>query len=493
MQSDTQNDNVFSVSEVNRHIKNIIENMLGSIMIEGEISSFSKPGSGHLYFNLKDESSSIKCVFFKQYNMYTKFSPKNGDKVICAGKLAVYERDGVYQLQVMSMHLAGQGLLQLKFNELKKKLETEGLFDKKYKKPIPEIPKKIGIITSASGAAFQDICNVIGRRFPVKLLLYPATVQGEKAPTELVEGLKYFNRNKNVDVIIIGRGGGSQEDLFCFNDEELARAIFKSQIPVISAVGHEIDFTICDFVSDLRAPTPSAAAELVVPDKTEIIMKLLTIHKHLKHLSLYKITKYRNFLYDFDRKVQKNHPEKLIHNQQQLIDQLSSRLRLAMNRISRKKDRLNALRSRLESLHPRNIILVNKARLFDTQKTLLTFKNTLHSKKSDLIELQQKLQQELQYFYQNKLSKKRELLLNQTNSLMKTLPNYLTKKRNQLNEYQLTMNEYSPKRALEKGYAIIKKEKRMITSAKDLNVNDKLNIDFKDGNVECLIEKITVE
>jgi len=227
---DIDRNNVFSVSEINLHIKHILENSIPQLLVEGEIANFTRHRSGHIYFSLKDENSSIRCVFFRSYAQSLDFNPKEGDKVICKGKITVFERAGNYQLNVIKMIPSGIGELQLKFEKLKAKLKEEGLFDIKYKKELPKFPKVVGVVTSSSGAAIRDIKKVISRRFPIKILLYPANVQGEKAAKEIIEGIRYFNLKKNVDVIIIGRGGGSQEDLFCFNDENLAYEIFKSEI-----------------------------------------------------------------------------------------------------------------------------------------------------------------------------------------------------------------------------------------------------------------------
>lgn len=244
------------------------ELMMQSIVICGEISNFSPHyRTGHLYFSLKDEAASMKAVMFARSAQRLRFQPENGMKVIAVGRVGVFERDGVYQLYVEEMQPDGAGALAVAFEQLKNKLEKEGLFDAAHKKKLPPFPKRIGVITSPNGAAVQDVFNILGRRWPAaEIVFQPVTVQGPKAPSEMIAALEEFQRKNCADVIILGRGGGSAEDLWCFNDELLARAIYRCQIPVVSGVGHETDFTICDFVSDLRAPTPSAAAELVTPD-----------------------------------------------------------------------------------------------------------------------------------------------------------------------------------------------------------------------------------
>ena len=268
---------ILSVTDINKYVKALFENdpLLPEVSVRGEITNFKAHYTGHLYFTLKDEYSTIKCVMFKGYAQFLKFKPSDGMKVVIKGQVSCYERDGVYQIYCKSMSPEGLGDLYLAYEQLKEKLNKEGLFDDIHKKPIPFLPKRVGVITSRTGAVIRDIINVSTRRYPnVDLLVYPAAVQGVNVASTVIEGLKTFNKLNNVDVIIIARGGGSFEDLFGFNDEALAREVFASQIPVVSAVGHETDFTICDFVSDLRAPTPSAAAELVYPEYSEIISRI---------------------------------------------------------------------------------------------------------------------------------------------------------------------------------------------------------------------------
>ena len=273
---------IFSVSDINKYVKMIFDSdmLLNNVSIRGEITNFKAHYTGHLYFTLKDENSTIKCVMFKGNAQFIKFKPSDGMKVVINGQVSAFERDGVYQVYCKTMSPEGLGDLYLAYEQLKAKLSKEGLFDQTKKKPIPFLPKRVGVITSRTGAVIRDIINVSTRRYPnVNILVYPAAVQGVNVASTVIEGLKTFNRLNNVDVIIIARGGGSFEDLFGFNDELLARQIYESEIPVVSAVGHETDFTICDFVSDLRAPTPSAAAELVYPEYSEIVNRIMTDKK----------------------------------------------------------------------------------------------------------------------------------------------------------------------------------------------------------------------
>lgn len=270
-------DKVYTVSQINKYVKMLFDKdvFLNNITLTGEITNFKAHYTGHFYFTLKDDTSTIKCVMFKSAASLVKFKPQDGMKVVITGQVSVFERDGAYQIYCRTMKPEGLGDLYLAYEQLKKKLELEGLFKQEYKKKIPFLPNRVGIITSKTGAVIRDIINVSTRRYDkVNLLVYPAAVQGVNVSSTVISGIKTFNKLQNVDVIIIARGGGSFEDLFGFNDEALAREIFASKIPIVSAVGHETDFTICDFVSDLRAPTPSAAAELVYPQYIDIINRI---------------------------------------------------------------------------------------------------------------------------------------------------------------------------------------------------------------------------
>ena len=294
-----------TVTELNSYIKRIFDSdrLLGAITVKGEISNLTNHRSGHIYFSLKDEGGQVKAVMFRSYAEKLKFMPEDGMKVIVRCSVSVYPQSGIYQLYVTSMQPDGIGALYLAYEQLKARLEAEGLFSSEFKKEIPAIPERIGVITSPTGAAVRDIINVIGRRFPLaKIYLYPSLVQGDGADGNLIAALDYFDKTKLVDVIIIGRGGGSIEDLWAFNSEWLARKIFECSIPVISAVGHETDFTICDFVSDLRAPTPSAAAELAVPDIRELFLRIDTAAERCAGALIRKIERAEDRLNDIKHK-----------------------------------------------------------------------------------------------------------------------------------------------------------------------------------------------
>jgi len=273
---------IYKVSEITRDIKNLLEQSFPTLWVEGEISNYTLHSSGHRYFSLKDENAQIRCVLFRWEARRLAFEPEDGMKVYALGNLTVYEKSGQYQLSVIRLHPLGIGELELGFQQLKERLYNEGLFDEAHKKPIPEYPQTIGVVTSPTGAAIRDIINIIHRRDPgVKIILNPVRVQGEGAGEEIAQAIKDFNEYKKVDLLIVGRGGGSLEDLWAFNEEVVARAIYNSKIPVISSVGHEVDFTIADFVADLRAPTPSTAAELAVKNRLETAKEVRNLFKTL--------------------------------------------------------------------------------------------------------------------------------------------------------------------------------------------------------------------
>lgn len=315
--------NPITVTDLNKYIKGRIDNdeMLNNVLVKGEISNFKNHYTGHMYFTLKDENSLIKCVMFKTYTTHLSFMPKDGMKVIILGGVSVFERDGVYQIYAKAMKEDGLGNLYVAYEELKNKLSNEGLFDEKYKKPIPFMPKTIGVLTSNTGAVIRDIINVSTRRNPnVNIRLYPVPVQGSGAGEKIAEGIEFMNKNKLADVLILGRGGGSIEDLWPFNEEVVARAIFNSKIPIISAVGHETDFTIADFVADLRAPTPSAAAELAVANIDDVRENLRAYNNRYK-VSLKKKIELMKMSYEkcMTRQAFKN-PTQKINEQYMLID-----------------------------------------------------------------------------------------------------------------------------------------------------------------------------
>ncbi len=351
---------VVTVSQLNNYMKRYVENNvhLTNLYVKGEISNYKKHYSGHIYLTLKDEGSCIKAVMFKHSASSLKFDLQNGMCVIAFGNVSVYERDGQYQLYIDSMTPDGVGELYVKYEQLKAKLEQEGLFDSSHKKSIPKYPRAIGVVTSPTGAAVRDIINVISRRYSLAdIYIYPAQVQGIGAGQTVADGIAFFNKHKNVDVIIAGRGGGSIEDLWAFNEEVVARAIYSSELPIISAVGHETDFTIADFVADLRVPTPSAAAEMAVPNEIELKSslkmtsgKLLALLNHLcqiKRSKLEQIVSNKSFK-DF---------RSLLDDKRLLIDSLTRDCIHGYDRIvARERHRFASITSRLEAMNPMSVL-----------------------------------------------------------------------------------------------------------------------------------------
>lgn len=349
-----------TVSQVNEYIKYLIEEevMLQDIYVSGEVSNFKKHSSGHFYFTLKDKSSEIKAIMFRSYAQKVKFKIENGLKAVVHARISVFEQAGIYQLYVNSIEPEGIGSLNLAYEQLKEKLFKEGLFDDKYKKTLPKFPLKIGVITSPTGAAIKDIINVATRRFHLaSIILYPSLVQGEDAPNELISGIDYFNITNSVDVIIIGRGGGSIEDLWAFNDETLARTIFGSKIPVISGVGHEIDFTICDFVADVRAATPSAAAELATPNLEESISKINSFKSRSISVLQAKIIESKSRLNSIcSMKVLKK-PETILEIPKIKLENIKSDLVNSIkNRISSAKSTFTNTVSKINALNPLSVL-----------------------------------------------------------------------------------------------------------------------------------------
>ena len=350
---------IYTVTELTRDIKFILEDSFPAVWIEGEISNFKHHTSGHFYFTLKDEYSQLRAVMFRGSNQRIRFEIENGLKVICSGRIGVYERRGEYQLYVEVIEPKGVGALQLAFEQLKKKLYQEGLFDPAHKKPLPLLPERIGVVTSASGAAIRDILNVLARRFPnVHIILNPVQVQGEGAAEDIAAAIGEFNRLIPVDVIIVGRGGGSLEDLWAFNEEIVARAIHSSRIPIISAVGHEIDTTISDFVADLHAPTPSAAAELVIPPKAELAERISNLRRRLKVDLVNKLTLMENRLKTLMEKRVFREPNDYIQQYQQTIDDLSSLVRVRVSHLIELSEvRFKNYLGKLEALSPLKVLL----------------------------------------------------------------------------------------------------------------------------------------
>lgn len=442
------NDNlmIFSVWEVSLHLKQVIETQIDAMYVRGEISNFTHHSSGHMYFNLKDENATLRCTYFRNVNMRLDFKPQDGMEVVCFGKLTIYEKGGSYNLNVSGMSLSGAGALQLEFERLKQKLKLEGLFEQAHKKALPRYPERIGIVTSPSGAALQDIKNILTRRFPVIAKVYPAVVQGVDAPAQIIAGIKYFNQSKDVDLIIITRGGGSQEDLFCFNDEALARAIFASKLPVISAVGHEIDFTIADFVADLRAPTPSAAAELAVPNKRDLMGYIESVSRRMA-LTLSALTARESAnLEKLHHRFAILHPEKLLQEYQQRFDMAATAV-------------------------------------FDSSDFLIPLKH-------DFTLINHKVSTEFRYLWQ---MLKRQAELEMKGSAYK-LEQLSRAELDHAGERLILESEKlrlaSPETIMNKGFSMVLKNGKALTSVNDIDLGDKLDMIMKDGSAKVNVDEI---
>lgn len=360
-----QEKHIYTVSELTRLIRTALEDTFREVWVEGEISNFVRHPSGHMYFSLKDNSAVLNCVFFRSANQAIKFEIENGMHVLCFGRISVFDKRGQYQLYVDKIELKGLGALQIAFEQLKKKLQAEGLFDESRKKPIPYLPTRIGVVTSPTGAAIRDILNVVKRRFQnVEVILNPVRVQGEGAEREIADAIREFNNfnktieaEKRIDVLIVGRGGGSLEDLWSFNEEIVARAIFASEIPIISAVGHEVDWTIADFVSDKRASTPSAAAELVIPKKEELVAKVNELTRRLDNSLVNKILFLESELKSLSESYILKQPINIIEQYQQRIDDLVRNVEImAAHRVDLKEAAFTAVCGKLDMLSPFKVL-----------------------------------------------------------------------------------------------------------------------------------------
>ena len=432
-------DNIYSVSQLNQSVRLMLENQLGAVWLTGEISNFSQPVSGHWYLSLKDENAQVRCAMFRMKNMRVSFRPTNGMQVLVRANVSLYEPRGDYQLIIESMHLAGEGLLMQQFEALKLKLAAEGLFAQHLKKNLPHFSKAVGIITSKTGAALQDILHILQRRDPsLKIIIYPTAVQGKDAATEIAQMIELANQRQEVDVLIVGRGGGSLEDLWCFNEEMVARAIFHSHLPVISAVGHETDVTIADFVADLRAPTPSAAAELVSRNQTELLQQLQYRRERLEIALDRLFAEKQQKLRHLSLRLHNQHPQAQLRIQQQLITQLSHRLQQSLrHRWQKTAENLTALSMRLYK-NPLPL------RLQQYEQQLAQLKVRLNSHMNLTLSLQQK----------------------------------------QLAHLCGKLDSLSPLKVLARGYSITQNQQNLtIRSMKDVNVDEQIKTRLPDGDI----------
>ncbi|MBD3183663.1 exodeoxyribonuclease VII large subunit [Candidatus Poribacteria bacterium] len=439
---------IYKVSEVTRIIRDVLEESpVSTLWVEGEVSNVSRPASGHIYFSLKDSRSQIRCVIFKNSVNRLKFKPENGISVLLYGNISVYEPRGEYQIIGTRLEPLGLGSLQLAFEQLKERLEKEGLFAPENKAPIPLIPKRVGVVTSATGAAIRDILNVMGRRFSsVSVLLYPVTVQGDGAAREIAEAIFTLNEIGDIDVLIVGRGGGSIEDLWAFNEEIVARSIYESKIPVISAVGHEIDFTIADFVADHRAPTPSAAAELVVANKADLINKLENLRARL----FSSINNQQNILHqrvgNAEKRLMARDSREIINSQRQKIDEQISRL----------------------------------------QRTLT---NTIQHWRKDF----QNSSEKLRYVgLPSRIKNMKRVKENFEKRLNVSIKHIMDARQKSFKSLVAQLNALSPLDVLQRGYSICYKhpDGELVTDANQISTGEKLELKLAKGRVLCRADEI---
>lgn len=482
---------IYSVSRLNREAKLLLETQLPAHWVEGEISNLSKPSSGHLYFSLKDDQAQIRCAMFKTRNRALPFLPENGSKVVVQGRVSLYEPRGDYQLIVDRMEESGIGALQLAFEALKLRLQQEGLFDLAHKKPIPPMPFRIGVVTSPSGAAFHDICHVLKRRFPaIGILLYPSAVQGKGSELEIARQIQNANQRNEVDVLIVGRGGGSLEDLWAFNEEVVARAIFASDLPIISAVGHEIDFTIADYVADVRAPTPSAAAEIASPDQLEIMQQLDGLETSLQQSIQSQIQRYQNTLSYVRKQLWQTNPAKKIDVSRHQLQQLHRHfLLLQRQRLQQQFTRLQAWEHRLKQQQPKaqlskKMALVEQYRLrmqASQQQFLQRLREQLTRQQSLLWESSPE-QRIGQFHYQVQQASK---------GILHAQQRYLVTKQQHLHSLVRTLDAVSPLATLSRGYSIsLNAQGQAIRSATAVQIGDPVETRLAEGKILSRVERI---
>jgi exodeoxyribonuclease VII large subunit len=377
---------IYTIAELNSQARLLLEEGLGSVCVMGEMSNLAKPASGHMYFTLKDKNAQVRCALFRMNRRRVDFTPENGQQVMARATVSIYEGRGDYQLIISEMQLAGSGALQVAFEKLKKKLQAEGLFDESIKQPIPHNPSCIGVITSATGAAIRDILKVLRRRSPsTRVIIYPTLVQGNDAKQQIVTAIEKANMRQECDALIVSRGGGSLEDLWPFNEECVARAIFASQLPIVSGVGHEVDFTIADFVADHRAATPSAAAEFISADQRALLQELKHSEQRLTRFIYNLLQYYQSQITHLQKRLR--HPRDKLREQAQTIDQLEQQLILLMqNRLLQSKSLLTNLASKLDALSPLSTLKRGYAIVSnDKQKTIDSIKQV---KSGDNLNLQ---------------------------------------------------------------------------------------------------------
>jgi exodeoxyribonuclease VII large subunit len=475
---------IWSVTELTVRIRDVLAKNFTDILVEGEISNCREAPSGHIYCTLKDERTQIKCVCFKTQLRAMKFRPEDGLRVTVRGSISVYEARGEYQIYIESIEPVGLGALQLAFEQLKKRLEAEGLFSQARKKPLPVLPRCIGLITSPRGAAVRDVLRILRRRFPnVHLTLYPVRVQGEGAAAEIVRALQYFNRRQSVDVLILARGGGSMEDLWSFNEEIVARAIAESTIAIISGIGHETDFTIADFVADVRASTPSAAAELVVQTRREFDKHIHELRENLVSQMRYRVAVAMRRVHELSARRAFRRPLDLLRQQRQRSDEMTSRLALGLRaRLEQSRKRFTATHLRIVSFdfHKQIVRLRNRTDEFASRIELALRANVAQARRRHAAEHLRLLS----FDFHRKVSALRLQLERRQTELGARTERLLRAKRERLQRLMLQLDERSPNAVLQRGYAIATDASgTILRNADQVAIGAQVNVRLQSGRL----------
>jgi exodeoxyribonuclease VII large subunit len=481
---------IWKVSELTERIGDLLERAFPDVWIEGEVSNYRPAQSGHLYFTLKDASAQIRCVCFRDQARGLKFRPEDGLHVTVRGSLGVYEVRGEYQIYVSYIEPVGAGALQLAFEQLKKKLEAEGLFDPQRKKPLPVLPRCIGVITSPTGAAVRDILRVLKRRFAnVHVRLFPVKVQGEGAAKEIAAALDYFNRAKFADVIILARGGGSLEDLWAFNEERVARAIAQSEIPVITGVGHETDFTIADFVSDVRAPTPSAAAEIVIRSRQEFERQIAEHQRRLAQQIRYLLSERRHRVRDLETHRGFRQLELLIRRRRQQVDEFSSQVAFVMRlRLSTARQRFGAAQAKVSTFDLRGRAAALRGRIGQQREALRSALDRIVSRKERRLAAAQVRFAALDL--RARVGRLRRRLDDRSVALRVAADRALVAKRRRLEAAALQLEERSPFQLLERGYAIAYDANgKVLRSPEQVAAGDEISVRLARGAIDATVRR----
>lgn len=483
--------NILTITQLNYSVRNLLETELGQVWLTGEISNFSQPVSGHWYLTLKDENAQVRGAMFRMKNQRVTFRPQNGMQVLVRASVSLYEPRGDYQIIIESMQPAGDGLLQQQFEQLKMKLAASGLFAQEKKKAIPPFTKRVGIITSSSGAALQDILNILKRRDPsLAIIIYPTLVQGKEATQDIVNTIDLANRRRECDVLIVGRGGGSLEDLWCFNEEAVAHAIFRSDIPIISAVGHETDVTIADFVADLRVPTPSAAAELVSRDQQELVRQLQHQFDKLSLAFDRLWTEKQTYFERLKLRLNAQHPARQVQMQQQRLAQFSYRLENAIHKTYlTEKQKLEQLLLRLTNQHPQRQLQQQQMQLKQAEYRLAqAIEQTLIRKQNQWKHIVEQVKRNpLPYCVEKKNQQYAQL----AQRLQFAIEKKLTKEQQAFQELCTRIDGLSPLKILARGYSVTQTSKgEILRSTENLKVGTQITTKLSQGEIVSEIIKI---